>query len=149
MGSIVAAMITVGAEMIRRVFVAKSLKLCLPITVVNDVGLFVPLVDERSGLPVGPAESEPVNMLPEGQDLSKSAAGPLLKWIEERVITPDCGACRSIELNGTRKGKNHSKGCCERYWNWMKAQAIEQLPKTPEKVPDLGIKNAPQEEKDD
>ena len=46
----------------------------------NDVGLFVPLVDERSGLPVGPSEVEPVNMLPEGQDLSKSATGPPLKW---------------------------------------------------------------------
>jgi hypothetical protein len=53
MGSLVAARIRVGVEMIRRVFVAKSLKLCFPITVVNDVGLFVPLVDERSGLPVG------------------------------------------------------------------------------------------------
>ena len=34
--------------------------------------------DERSGLPVGP-EVEPMNMLPEGQDLSKFAAGPSLK----------------------------------------------------------------------
>ena len=63
MGSIVAARVTVGVEMIR-FFLAKSLKLSLPITVVNDVGLFVPLVDERSGLPVGPSEAEPVNMLP-------------------------------------------------------------------------------------
>jgi len=92
MGSIVAARIWVGVEMIRRVCVAESLKLCLPITVVNDVGLFVPLVDERSGLPVGPSEAEPVNMLPEGQNLSKSAAGPPLKWVEEHGITPDFGA---------------------------------------------------------
>ena len=46
MGSIVAVRVRVGVE--KEVFVAKSLKLCLPITVVND-GLFVPLVDERSG----------------------------------------------------------------------------------------------------
>lgn len=88
-------------------------------------------------------------MLPEGQDWSKSAAGLRLKWVEEHGITPDCGACKSIEVNGTRKGKNHSKGCCERYWNWMKAQASEQTPKTPAKVPDLGLKNVPPEEKDD
>ena len=25
------------------------------------------------------------------------------------------------EVSGTRKGKNHSKGCCERFWNWTKA----------------------------
>ena len=132
--------------MIRRVFVATSLKLCLPITVVNDVGLFVPLVDERSGLPVGPSEVEPVNMLPEGQDLSKSAAGPPLKWVEEHGITPDCGACKSIEVSGTCKGQNHSSGCCERFWNWTKAQAIEQPLKAPEKGHDLGLKNAPQED---
>jgi hypothetical protein len=41
---------------------------------------------ERSGLPVGPGESEPVNMLSEGQDLSKSASGPPLKWVEENGI---------------------------------------------------------------
>ena len=35
---------------------------------------------------------EPVSMLPEGQNLSKSAAGPPLKWVEEHGITPDCGA---------------------------------------------------------
>ena len=103
--------------MIRRAFVAKSLKLCLPITVVNDVGLFVLLADERSGLPIGPSVSEPVNMLPEGQDLSQSASGPPWKWVEEHGITSDCGACQSGEIHGTRKGKNHSKGCCERYWN--------------------------------
>ena len=124
-----------------RFFLAKSLKLSLPITVVNDVGLFVPLVDERSGLPVGPSEAEPVNMLPEGQKLSKPAAGPPLKWVEEHGITPDCGACKSIEVSGTRKGKNHSKGCCEPFWNWTKAQAIEQAPKIAEKGPDLGIHN--------
>ena len=46
--------------------------------------MFVPLVDERSGLPVCPTESELVNML----------AAPL-KLVEERGITPDCGACKS------------------------------------------------------
>ena len=46
MGSIVAVRVRVGVE--KEVFVAKSLKLYLPITVVND-GLFVPLVDEPSG----------------------------------------------------------------------------------------------------
>ena len=146
-GSLVAARIRVGVEMIRRVFVAKSLKLCLPITVVNDVGLFVPLVDERLGLPVGPAEVEPVNMLPDGQDLAMSTAGPPLKWVEEHGITPDCGACKSIEVSGTRKGKNNSKGCCEWFWNWMKAQAIEQPRKAPEKVLDFEMHKAPQEDK--
>ena len=69
MGIIVAARARVGVEMIRRLYVAKRLKLCLPTTIVNDVGLFVTLVEEMSGLLVGPAESEPVCMLPEGQDM--------------------------------------------------------------------------------
>ena len=69
--------------------------------------------------------------------------------MEEHGITPDCGECKSIEVSGTRKGTNHSKGCCERFWNWTKAQAIEQPPKTPEKGPDLGIHHAPQEDKDE
>eukprot|EP00435_Cladocopium_sp_Y103_P009367 s4288_g2.t1 len=132
----------------RRVFVAKSLKLCLPLTVVNDCGLFVNLVDERSGLPIGPSAPEPVNMLPEGQDLVKSTTGPPLKWVEEHEITPGCSACKAIEIYGTRQGKNHSKACCDRYWNWMKEQAAEP-PKNPDKVPGLGLKDVPPPEEED
>ena len=145
MGSLVAARIRVGVEMIRRVFVAKSLKLCFPITVVNDVGLFVPLVDERSGLPVGLK----LNLWTCCQ---RDKIWPCLRrtafevgwrtWDHTRLW-----GCKSIEVSGTRKGKNHSKGCCERFWNWMKAQAIEQPRKAPEKVPDFEMHKAPQEDK--
>eukprot|EP00435_Cladocopium_sp_Y103_P034092 s1874_g8.t1 len=149
-GSLVVAKIRIGVEMVRRVFVAKSLKLCLPLTVVNDCGLFVNLVDERSGLPIGPSASEPVNMLPEaeGQDLVKSTTGPPLKWVEEHEVTPGCSACKAIEIYGTRQGQNHSKACCARYWNWMKEQAVEP-PKNPDKVPGLGLKDVPPPEEED
>jgi len=39
---------------------------------------------------------------------------------------------------------------CERFWNWTKAQAIEQQPpKIPEKGRDLGMHGASQEDKDE
>lgn len=52
MGSVVIANIRVGQEMVRRKFTAKAIKICLPIELLNEFGLFVSLVDEKSGLPI-------------------------------------------------------------------------------------------------
>ena len=41
MGVVVMARIRVGTEMIARTFIAKSIKLCLPIAISNDFGIFV------------------------------------------------------------------------------------------------------------
>ena len=59
MGVVVMARIRVGTEMIARTFIAKSIKLCLPITISNDFGTFVQLVHERSGMPVEPVVDKP------------------------------------------------------------------------------------------
>ena len=66
MGVVVMARIRVGTEMIARTFIAKSIKLCLPIAISNDFGIFVQLVHERSGIPVEPVvDKPPESVLPE------------------------------------------------------------------------------------
>ena len=52
-----------------------------------------------------------------------SRFGPPLRWIEENGITQGCGACKSIEIHGTRKSRAHSRKCCERYEKWLAEQA--------------------------
>ena len=80
------ARIRVGTEMIARTFIATSIKLCLPIAISNDFGIFVQLVHERSGMPVEPVvDKPPESVLPEGQapNLTCPRSGPPLKWIED------------------------------------------------------------------
>ena len=54
MGVWVSARIRIGSEMVIQRFVAKSIKLCMPVEILDGHGLFVKLVDERSGLPEAP-----------------------------------------------------------------------------------------------
>ena len=127
-GSAVIGKIRVCHEMIIRCFVAKSLKLVLPIEIQNEFGLFTQLVDERSGLPRD-SGSAPSSMesrvLPQNQDTSLTcpSSGPPLPWVEEHGFTKGCSACKSVELHGTRKNKIHSKDCCFRYSKWIQEQA--------------------------
>ena len=66
MGVWVSARIRIGSEMVIECFVAKSIKLCMPVEILGGHGLFVNLVDERSGLPEAPRSSEEVSVpLPE------------------------------------------------------------------------------------
>ena len=128
MGVVVMARIRVGTEMIARTFIAKSIKLCLPIAISNDFGIFVQLVHERSGMPVEPVvDKPPESVLPEGQapNLTCPRSGPPLKWIEDFGITQGCGACKKIEIYGSRQNSNHSKKCCRRYESWLKQQVEE------------------------
>ena len=128
MGVVVMARIRVGTEMIARTFIAKSIKLCLPITISNEFGIFVQLVHERSGMPVEPVvDKPPESVLPEGQapNLTCPRSGPPLKWIEDFGITQGCGACKKIEIYGSRQNSNHSKKCCRRYEAWLKQQVEE------------------------
>ena len=128
MGVVVMARICVGTEMIARTFIAKSIKLCLPITISNDFGIFVQLVHERSGMPVEPVvDKPPESVLPEGQapNLTCPLSGPPLKWVEDFGITQGCGACKKIEIYGSRQNTNHSKKCCRRYESWLKQQVEE------------------------
>ena len=124
MGSVVMGKVRVGQELVIRTFIAKSLKLALPIEIDNSFGLFVQLTDERSGLPVVEDVKEGgARVLPEGQGLSCPASGPPLRWIEENGITQGCGACKSIEIHGARKSRVHSRKCCDRYEKWLAEQA--------------------------
>ena len=85
MGVVVMARIRVGTEMIARTFIAKSIKLCLPITISNDFGMFVQLVHERSGMPVEPVvDKPPESVLPEGQapNLTCPRSGPPLNEVD-------------------------------------------------------------------
>ena len=128
MGVVVMARIRVGTEIIARTFIAKSIKLCLPIAISNDFGIFVQLVHERSGMPVEPVvDKPPESVLPEGQapNLTCPRSGPPLKWIEDFGITQGCGACKKIEIYGSRQNSNHSKKCCRRYESWLKQQVEE------------------------
>ena len=128
MGVVVMARIRVGTEMIVRTFIAKSIKLCLPISISNDFGIFVQLVHERSGMPVEPVvDKPPESVLPEGQapNLTCPRSGPPLKWIEDFGITQGCGACKKIEIYGSRQNTNRSKKCCRRYESWLKQQVEE------------------------
>ena len=50
MGVVVMAKIRIGKELVARTFIAKSIKVCLPISISNDFNIFVQSVDERSGL---------------------------------------------------------------------------------------------------
>ncbi len=129
MGVVVMAKIRIGKELVARTFIAKSIKVCLPISISNDFNIFVQLVDERSGLPIeGKPQEEPQVSLPENQppNLKCPISGPPLKWIEEFGITKGCGACKSVEIYGSRQSKNHSKTCCQRYETWLKQQALLQ-----------------------
>ena len=141
MGVVVMARIRVGTEMIARTFIAKSIKLCLPITISNDFGMFVQLVHERSGMPVEPVvDKPPESVLPEGQapNLTCPRSGPPLKWIEDFGITQGCGACKKIEIYGSRQNTNHSKKCCRRYESWLKQQ-VEEKQSRLEKVQDESV----------
>ena len=40
-------------------------------------------------------------------------------------ITQGCGACKKIEIYGSRQNSNHSKKCCRRYESWLKQQVEE------------------------
>ena len=80
-------------------------------------------------LPIeGKPQEEPQASLPENQppNLKCPISGPPLKWIEEFGITKGCGACKSVEIYGSRHNKNHSKTCCQRYENWLKQQTLLQ-----------------------
>ena len=127
MGTVIIAKVRMGQELTMRKFVARSIKLCVPIRVCNDYGLFSTLVDERTGRPAVPSlpSEDPVNPLPEGKSLEVPASGPPVRWIEENGVSKNCSACRSIELYGSRRGKNHSKGCCDRYRRWVHEQVKE------------------------
>ena len=141
MGVVVMARIRVGTEMIARTFIAKSIKLCLPITISNDFGMFVQLVHERSGMPVEPVvDKPPESVLPEGQapNLTCPRSGPPLKWIEDFGITQGCGACKKIEIYGSRQNTNHSKKCCRRYESWLKQQ-VEEKQSRLEKLQDESV----------
>ena len=141
MGVVVMARIRVGTEMIARTFIAKSIKLCLPITISNDFGMFVQLVHERSGMPVEPVvDKPPESVLPEGQapNLTCPRSGPPLKWIEDFGITQGCGACKKIEIYGSRQNSNRSKKCCRRYESWLKQQ-VEEKQSRLEKVQDESV----------
>lgn len=130
MGCWVISRVRIGQEMVRRVFVAKSIKLSLPITIQNDYGLFVPLVDERSGKPEQPdvnMPNQPATILDEPQQ-----SGPPLKWVEDHGITLGCPACRHIEIYGTRANKNHSRSCIERYSSWFQSRLVEQPSERPQ-----------------
>ena len=135
------ARIRVRTEMIARTFIAKNIKLCLPITISNDFGMFVQLVHERSGMPVEPVvDKPPESVLPEGQapNLTCPRSGPPLKWIEDFGITQGCGACKKIEIYGSRQNTNHSKKCCRRYESWLKKQ-VEEKQSRLEKVQDESV----------
>ena len=114
MGVWVSARIRIGSEMVIQRFVAKSIKLCMPVEILDGHGLFVKLVDERSGLPEAPRSSEEVSV-PLPADLRCPATGPPVKWLDEHGVSLRCSACKEIEIRGTRGNKNHSRECMERY----------------------------------
>ena len=72
-------------------------------------------------------DKPPESVLPEGQapNLTCPRSGPPLKWIEDFGITQGCGACKKIEIYGSRQNTNHSKKCCRRYESWLKQQVEE------------------------
>ncbi len=115
-GSAVIGKIRVCHEMIIRCFVAKSLKLVLPIEIQNEFGLFTQLVDERSGLPRD-SGSAPSSMesrvLPQNQDTSLT--------------------CPSMDL---QKGVVHV-----RVWSFMALERTKFIPKTAVSDTRSGFKN--------
>ena len=121
MGVLVSARIRIGSEMVTQRFVAKSIKLCMPVEILDGHGLFVKLVDERSGLPEAPRSSEEV-VVPLPSDLKCPATGPPVKWLDEHGVSLKCSACKEIEIRGTRGNKNHSRACMERYENWIRSE---------------------------
>ena len=121
MGVWVSARIRIGSEMVTQRFVAKSIKLCMPVEILDGHGLFVELVDERSGLPEAPRSSEEV-VVPLPSDLKCPATGPPVKWLDEHGVSLKCSACKEIEIRGTRGNKNHSRACMERYENWIRSE---------------------------
>ena len=61
--TVIIAKVRMGQELTMRKFVARSIKLCVPIRVCNDYGLFSTLVNERTGRPAVPSlpSEDPVN----------------------------------------------------------------------------------------
>ena len=93
----------------------------MPVEILDGHGLFVKLVDERSGLPEAPRSSEEVSV-PLPADLRCPATGPPVKWLDEHGVSLKCSACKEIEIRGTRGNKNHSRECMERYENWIRSE---------------------------
>ena len=121
MGVWVSARIRIGSEMVYQRFVAKSIKLCMPVEILDGHGLFVRLVDERSGLPEAPRSSQEVSV-PLPSDLKCPSTGPPVKWLDEHGVSLTCSACKEIEIRGTRGNKNHSRECMERYEKWIRSE---------------------------
>ena len=49
--------------------------------------------------------------------------GPPNSWFEKYgLYTPNCGACKNLELGLPRSGKSHSAGCCRAYVEWLKEE---------------------------
>ena len=93
----------------------------MPVEILDGHGLFVKLVDERSGLPEAPRSSEEV-VVPLPSDLKCPATGPPVKWLDEHGVSLKCSACKEIEIRGARGNKNHSRACMERYENWIRSE---------------------------
>ena len=89
MGVWVSARIRIGSEMVYQRFVAKSIKLCMPVEILDGHGLFVRLVDERSGLPEAPRSSQEVSV-PLPSDLKCPSTGPPVKWLDEHGVSLKC-----------------------------------------------------------
>ena len=50
-------------------------------------------------------------------------SGPPNSWFEEHgLYTPNCGACKNLELGLGRSGKSHSARCCRAYVEWLKEE---------------------------
>ena len=49
--------------------------------------------------------------------------GPTNSWFEQHgLYTPNCGACKNLELGLGRSGKSHSARCCRAYVEWLKEE---------------------------
>ena len=49
--------------------------------------------------------------------------GPPNSWFEQHgLYTPNCGACKNLELGLGRSGKSHSARCCRAYVEWLKEE---------------------------
>ena len=105
----------------------KSIKLVMPLR--WELSLVRSLFVQTGEVVEQPADASPDDLvvrtserLPETEPTCPRT-GPPNSWFEQHgLYTPNCGACKNLELGLGRSGKSHSARCCRAYVEWLKEE---------------------------
>ena len=105
----------------------KSIKLVMPLR--WELSLVRSLFVQTGEVVEQPADASPDDLVvrtserPPETEPTCPRTGPPNSWFEQHgLYTPNCGACKNLELGLGRSGKSHSARCCRAYVEWLKGE---------------------------